>query len=60
MDRKHDLDANEICSENVSDGLKITPTLRAEFLGVIVTSERIKRVGLETLERCRGRQMSKN
>jgi len=35
MDRKHDFDTDEICSEKVSDEPKITPRLRAEFVGVI-------------------------
>jgi len=61
MDRKHDLDTDEICSEKVSDGSIITPKIiRAEFVGVIVTLEDIRRVGSNTLESCRGRQMSKN
>jgi len=42
MDRKHDLDTDEICSEIVSDESKITPRLRAEFVGIIVTLEGIK------------------
>jgi len=52
--RKHDLDTDEIGSENVSDGSKITPRLRVEFVGVIVALdlEGIKRVGSETLESC--------
>jgi len=37
MDRKHDLDTDEIRSEKVSDESNITPRLRAEFVGVIVT-----------------------
>jgi len=37
MDKKHDLDTDEICSEKVSDESKITPRLRAKFVGVIVT-----------------------
>jgi len=52
MDRKHDLDTDEICSEKVSDESKITPRLRAEFVCVIVTLEGMKRVGSETLESC--------
>jgi len=32
MDRKHDLDTYEICSEKVSDESKMTPRLRAEFV----------------------------
>jgi len=52
MDRKHDLDTDEICFEKVSDESKITPKLRAEFAGVIVTLEGIQRVGSKTLERC--------
>jgi len=36
MDRKHDLDTDEMYSEKVSDESKITPRLRAEFVGVIV------------------------
>jgi len=52
MDRKHDLDTNEICSEKVSDESKITPRLRAEFVGVIVILEGMHRVGSETLESC--------
>jgi len=47
MDRKHDLDTAEICSEKVSDESKITLRLRAEFVGVIVTLEGINRVGSE-------------
>jgi len=41
MDRKPDLDMDEICSEKVSDESKITtkPRLRAELVGVIVTLE---------------------
>jgi len=34
MDRKHDLDTDEIYSEKVSDESKISPRLRAEFVGV--------------------------
>jgi len=34
MDIKHDLDTDEICSEKVNDESKITPILRAEFVGV--------------------------
>jgi len=56
MDIKHDFDTDEICSEKVSDESKITPRLRAEFVGVIVTLEGIQRIGSETL----GRPMSKN
>jgi len=41
MDRKHDLDTDEICSEKVCDESKLTPRLRAEFVGAIVTLERI-------------------
>jgi len=37
MDRKHDLDMDEVCSDKVSDESKITPRLRAEFVGVMVT-----------------------
>jgi len=51
MDRKHDLDTDEICSEKMSNESKITPRLRAEFVGVIVTLEGIQRVA-ETLESC--------
>jgi len=43
MDRKHDLDTDEICSEKVSDESKISPRLRAGFVGVIVTFEGIER-----------------
>jgi len=42
MNRKHDLDTDEICSEKVSDESTITPRLRAEFVGVIVTLGGIK------------------
>jgi len=52
MDRKHDFDSDEICSEKVSDESKITPRLRAEFVGVIVTLEGIQRAGSGTLESC--------
>jgi len=52
MDRKHDLDTDEICSEKVRYESKITPKLRAESGGVTVTLESIKRVGSETLESC--------
>jgi len=52
MDRKHDLDTDEICSKKVSAESKITPRLRSEFVGVIVTLEGIKRVGSESLESC--------
>jgi len=45
MDRKHDLDTDEICCEKVSNESKITPRLRAEFVGVLVTLEGIERVG---------------
>jgi len=34
MDREHDFDTDEICSETVSDKSKITPRLCAEFVGV--------------------------
>jgi len=45
MDRTHDLDTDEICSEiMMSDESKITPRLRAEFVGVIVTWEGIRRL----------------
>jgi len=37
MDRKHDLDTDEIYSEKLSDKSKITPRLRDEFVGVIVS-----------------------
>jgi len=47
MDRKY-----ELCSEKVSDESKITPRLLAEFFGVIMTLEGIKRVGSESLESC--------
>jgi len=60
MDRKHDLDTDDICSEKVSDESKIMPRLRAEFVGAIVTLEGIQRVESETLESCRGRPISKN
>jgi len=36
MDRKHDLDSDEICSEKVSDESKITPRLRAESVSFIL------------------------
>jgi len=52
MDKKHDFDTDEICSEKVSDESKITPRLRAEFVGVIVTLKGIKRVGSDSLESC--------
>jgi len=52
MDRKHDFHTDEICFEKMSDESKITPRLRAEFVGVIVTLEGIQRVGSETLESC--------
>jgi len=52
MDRKHDFEMDEICFEKVSDESKITPRLRAKFVGVIVTLEGIKRVGSESLESC--------
>jgi len=52
MDRKHDFDTDEICSEKVSDESKITPRLLAEFIGVIVTLEGKERVGSESLENC--------
>jgi len=52
MDRKHDFDTDEICSEKVNDESKITPRLRAEFVGVIVTLEGITRVGSESLKSC--------
>jgi len=32
MERKHDFDTDEICAEKVSDELKRTPRLRAEFV----------------------------
>jgi len=35
MKRKHDLNTDVICSEKVSGESKITPRLRAEFVGVI-------------------------
>jgi len=60
MDRKHDLETEEICSEKVSDESKITPRLRAESVGVIETLEGIRRVGSDILEVCLGRPMSKN
>jgi len=41
LDKKHDLDADEICSEKVSDVSKITPRLCEQFVGVIVTLEGI-------------------
>jgi len=52
MDRKHNLDMDDICSKKVSDESKVTPRLRAEFVGVIVTLKGIPRVGSETLESC--------
>jgi len=52
MDRKHDLDTDEICSEKVSGESKITPRLCAKLVGVIVALEYIRRVGSETLESC--------
>jgi len=52
MDKRHDLDTDKIFSEKVNDESKLTPRLRAEFVGVIVTLEGIRRVGLETLEIC--------
>ena len=52
MDRKHDLDTDEICSEKVSDESKITPRFRAELVGVMLTLEGITRVESETLESC--------
>jgi len=52
MDRKHDLDTDEICSEIVSDESKITKITCAEFVGVIVTLKGIHRIGSETLECC--------
>jgi len=48
MDRKHDLDTDEIYSEKVSDESKIMPRFRAEFVGFIVTLEGMQRVGSET------------
>jgi len=45
MDRKRDSDTDEIYSEKVSDESKITPRLRVEFLGVIVTLEGIGLLG---------------
>jgi len=36
MDRKHDFEMDEICSEKVSDESKMTPRFHAEFVGVIV------------------------
>jgi len=60
MDRKHDLDTDEICSEKVSEKSKITPRLRAEFVGITLTLEGIQRVESKTLENCRGRAISKN
>jgi len=52
MDKKHDFDTDEICSEKVSDESKITPRLCAEFVGIIVTLEGIQRAGSGTLESC--------
>jgi len=52
MDKKHDLDTDEICSEKVSDESKITPRLRAEFVGVIMTLESMRRVSSDTLGSC--------
>jgi len=52
IDRKHDLDTDEICSKEVSDDSKITPRFRAELVGVMLTLEGITRVGSETLESC--------
>jgi len=52
MDRKHDFDTDEICHEKVSDESTITPRLRAESVGVIVTLEGIQRVGSENSESC--------
>ena len=42
------------------DESKITPRLRAECVGVVVTFEGMRRVGSEILESCLGRPISKN
>jgi len=60
MNRRHDLDTDEICSEKVSEESKITPRLCAEFVGVIVTLEGIRRVKSYILGSCWGRPMSNN
>ena len=60
MDRKHDLDTDEICSEKVSGESKITPRSLAESVGATMTLKGMRRVGSEILESCLGRPMNKN
>jgi len=60
IDRKQDLETEEIWSDMVSDESNMTPRLRAESDGLIVTLESMWRVASETLESCLGRPISKN
>jgi len=60
VDRKHDLDTDEICPENVGDESKITLRIRAESVGVIVRWEGMRRVGSEILDNRLARPISTN
>jgi len=60
IERKQDLDADEIWSYIVSDESKMTPRLRAESDEAMVTFEGMRREGLDTLDSCLGKPVSKN
>jgi len=49
---KQDLDTQEICTDMVTEESNMTPRLRAESDGEIVTLEGMRRAASETLESC--------
>jgi len=60
IDRKQDLATEEIWSDMMSDESKMTPRLRAESDGLIVTLKGMWRVALDTLDSCLGRPISED
>jgi len=59
IDRKEDLDTEEIWSDMMSDESNMIPRFRAESDGVIVTLEGMSHMS-DNLESCFGRPISKN
>jgi len=60
IQRKRDIDTEEIWSDIVSDESKMTKRLRAESDGAMVTFEGMRREETDTLNSCLGRLMRKN
>jgi len=60
INRKQDLETEEIWSVIERVESKITPRLRADLAGIIVTFEGIRRKGSETLDTWAGRPIRRN